>query len=214
MSVIKGRRTTLLKFLDILLCYCLLYLWEGLQPVGIHPHRLAKVNVPMDAGDFRLVSRRVVDALKEMRELHRFMRGLTCWVGYKQSAVEYDRAARFAGETKYPVWKSAKLAFDAITSFSASPLRWIALFGVIVCAVAAAWILYVFWMAFFRPERLERGWASIVAAMVFLSGAQLVSIGLLGQYVSRIYEEGKGRPLYLVAEDTAEKSGGGGDGTP
>ena len=177
-------------------------------------HRLAKVNVPMDAGDFRLVSRRVVDSLKKMRELHRFMRGLTCWVGYKQTAVEYDRAARFAGETKYPVWKSAKLAFDAITSFSASPLRWIALFGVIVCAVAAAWILYVFWMAFFRPERLERGWASIVAAMVFLSGAQLVSIGLLGQYVSRIYEEGKGRPLYLVAEDTAEKSGGGSVGTP
>lgn len=177
-------------------------------------HRLAKVNVPMDAGDFRLVSRRVVDSLKKMRELHRFMRGLTCWVGYKQTAVEYDRAARFAGETKYPVWKSAKLAFDAITSFSASPLRWIALFGVIVCAVAAAWILYVFWMAFFRPERLERGWASIVAAMVFLSGAQLVSIGLLGQYVSRIYEEGKGRPLYLVAEDTAEEDGGGNAGTP
>ena len=177
-------------------------------------HRLAKVNVPMDAGDFRLVSRRVVNSLKKMRELHRFMRGLTCWVGYKQTAVEYDRAARFAGETKYPVWKSAKLAFDAITSFSASPLRWIAFFGLIVCAVAVAWILYVFWLAFFRPETLERGWASIVAAMVFLSGAQLVSIGLLGQYVSRIYEEGKGRPLYLVAEDTAEKDGDGGAGTP
>ena len=167
-------------------------------------HRLAKVDVPMDAGDFRLVSRRVVDSLKKMRELHRFMRGLTCWVGYKQAAVEYDRAARFAGETKYPVWKSAKLAFDAITSFSASPLRWIALFGVGVCAVAGVWTLYVIWTAIFRPETLEKGWASIIAVMVFLGGAQLVSIGLLGQYVSRIYEEGKGRPLYLVAEDTAE----------
>lgn len=171
-------------------------------------HRLAKVNVPMDAGDFRLVSRRVVDSLKKMRELHRFMRGLTCWVGYKQTAVEYDRAARFAGETKYPVWKSAKLAFDAITSFSATPLRWIALFGVIVCAVAGLWTLYVIWMAIFHPETLERGWASIVAVVVFLGGAQLVSVGLLGQYVSRIYEEGKGRPLYLVAEDTAEEEPG------
>ena len=171
-------------------------------------HQMAKVDVPMDAGDFRLVSRRVVDSLKRMRELHRFMRGLTCWVGFKQSAVEYDRAARFAGGTKYPVWKSAKLAFDAITSFSATPLRWIALCGVTVCAVAGLWTLYVIWMAIFHPETLERGWASIVAVVVFLGGAQLVSVGLLGQYVSRIYEEGKGRPLYLVAEDTAEEEPG------
>ena len=171
-------------------------------------HQMAQVDVPMDAGDFRLVSRRVVDALKEMRELHRFMRGLTCWVGYKQAAVQYDRAARFAGETKYPVWKSAKLAFDAIASFSAMPLRWITHFGMAVCLVAVLWTVYVFWQAFFRPEQLVKGWASIVSAMVFLGGAQLVSIGLLGQYVSRIYEEGKGRPLYLVAEDTAENSKG------
>ncbi len=171
-------------------------------------HKMAQVDVPMDAGDFRLVSRRVVDALKEMRELHRFMRGLTCWVGYKQAAVQYDRAARFAGETKYPVWKSAKLAFDAIASFSAMPLRWITHFGMAVCLVAVLWTVYVFWQAFFRPEQLVKGWASIVSAMVFLGGAQLVSIGLLGQYVSRIYEEGKGRPLYLVSEDTAEEKNG------
>jgi dolichol-phosphate mannosyltransferase len=171
-------------------------------------HQMAQVDVPMDAGDFRLVSRRVVDALKKMRELHRFMRGLTCWVGYKQAAVQYDRAARFAGETKYPVWKSAKLAFDAIASFSAMPLRWITHFGMAVCLVAVLWTGYVFWQAFFRPEQLVKGWASIVSAMVFLGGAQLVSIGLLGQYVSRIYEEGKGRPLYLVSEDTAEEKNG------
>lgn len=177
-------------------------------------HRMAQVNVPMDAGDFRLVSRRVVDALKKMRELHRFMRGLTCWVGYKQAAVEYDRAARFAGETKYPVWKSAKLAFDAIASFSAMPLRWITHFGMAVCVVAVLLAVYVFWQVFFHPESLEKGWASTVTAMVFLGGAQLVCIGVLGQYVSRIYEEGKGRPLYLVAEDTAEKDVGGNAGTP
>ena len=164
--------------------------------------RLAKVNVPMDAGDFRLVDRCVVDALREMRELHRFMRGLTCWVGFRQASVEYDRAARFAGETKYPVWKSARLAFDAITSFSASPLRWIAVLGVGICLLAVLWVLIVIVQAVVRPDTLQRGWASIVAAIVFLSGIQLVSIGLLGQYVSRIFEEGKRRPLYLVRTDT------------
>lgn len=170
--------------------------------------RLAKVNVPMDAGDFRLVDRCVVDALKEMRELHRFMRGLTCWVGFRQGAVEYDRAARFAGETKYPVWKSARLAFDAITSFSASPLRWIAVLGLGVCAIAVAWVLYVMVLAIVRPGSLERGWASLIAVMVFLGGVQLLSMGMLGQYVSRIFEEGKRRPLYLVRADT--KAGGAG----
>lgn len=169
--------------------------------------RLAKVNIPMDAGDFRLVDRCVVDALREMRELHRFMRGLTCWVGFRQASVEYDRAARFAGETKYPVWKSARLAFDAITSFSASPLRWIAVLGVGICAVAALWVFYVMVQAMVNPGSMQKGWASTIAVMVFLGGVQLVSIGLLGQYVSRIFEEGKRRPLYLVRTDTkAEKA--------
>ena len=164
--------------------------------------RLAKVNVPMDAGDFRLVDRCVVDALREMRELHRFMRGLTCWVGFRQASVEYDRAARFAGETKYPVLKSARLAFDAITSFSASPLRWIAVLGVGICLVAALWVFYVMVQAMVNPGSMQKGWASTIAVMVFLGGVQLVSIGLLGQYVSRIFEEGKRRPLYLVRTDT------------
>jgi len=164
--------------------------------------RLAKVNVPMDAGDFRLVDRRVVNAVKEMRELHRFMRGLTCWVGYRQGSVEYDRAARYAGETKYPVWKSARLAFDAITSFSASPLRWIAVIGLGVCLVAVLWVLYVMVQTVVNPGSMQPGWASIIAVMVFLGGVQLLSMGMLGQYVSRIFEEGKRRPLYLVALDT------------
>lgn len=169
--------------------------------------RLAKVNVPMDAGDFRLVDRCVVDALKEMRELHRFMRGLTCWVGFRQASVEYDRAARYAGETKYPVWKSARLAFDAITSFSASPLRWIAGLGIGICLVAVLWVLYVMLQAMLHPGVMEKGWASIIAVMVFLGGVQLVGIGMLGQYVSRIFEEGKHRPLYLVRVDTKDNQG-------
>ena len=170
--------------------------------------RLAKVNVPMDAGDFRLVDRCVVDALKGMRELHRFMRGLTCWVGYRQGSVQYDRAARFAGETKYPVWKSVRLAFDAITSFSASPLRWIAVLGIGICGLAAIWVLYVMVQALVNPGSMQKGWASTIAVMVFLGGVQLVSIGLLGQYVSRIFEEGKRRPLYLVRMDTKDERAG------
>ena len=168
--------------------------------------RLAKVNIPMDAGDFRLVDRCVVDVLRDMRELHRFMRGLTCWVGFRQASVEYDRAARFAGETKYPVWKSARLAFDAITSFSASPLRWIAVLGVGICAVAALWVLYVMVQAVVNPGSMQPGWASLIAVMVFLGGVQLVSVGMLGQYVSRIFEEGKRRPLYLVRVDTKDEN--------
>ncbi|HQF20071.1 MAG TPA: glycosyltransferase family 2 protein [Kiritimatiellia bacterium] len=169
--------------------------------------RLAKTNVPMDAGDFRLVDRCVVDALREMRELHRFMRGLTCWVGFRQVSVEYDRAARLAGETKYPVWKSARLAFDAITSFSASPLRWIAVLGFGVCVLATLWVIYVMVLAIVQPQSLEKGWASLIAVMAFLGGVQLVSIGMLGQYVSRIFEEGKRRPLYLVRSDTRDPAG-------
>jgi len=160
--------------------------------------RLAKVNVPMDAGDFRLVDRCVVDALKEMRELHRFMRGLTCWVGFRQGAVEYDRAARFAGETKYPVWKSAQLAFDAITSFSASPLRWMVGLGLAVCGIGGLWVLRMIWLVIFNPGSLVRGWTSLIAIIVLLSGVQLICLGMLGQYVSRIFEEGKRRPLYLL----------------
>ncbi|MBQ9344267.1 MAG: glycosyltransferase family 2 protein [Kiritimatiellae bacterium] len=170
-------------------------------------HALAKVNVPMDAGDFRLVDRCIVDALRQMRELHRFMRGLTCWVGWKQAAVYYDRAPRLAGETKYPVWKSARLAFDAITSFSAAPLRWIVGLGGIMMVVSVLWGLWV-WItvALGGGKNLQPGWASLMVGLVFLSGVQLLCLGMLGQYVSRIFEEGKHRPLYFVAEDSGASS--------
>lgn len=167
---------------------------------------LAKVDVPMDAGDFRLVDRKVIDALKQVRELHRFMRGLTCWVGYKQGAVHYDRAARHAGETKYPVWKSVRLAWDALTSFSASPLRWVVGIGFAACAASALWFIQILISRLIHPMAQERGWASLVAVIIFMGGIQLVSVGMLGQYVSRIFEETKRRPLYLLKSDTARKS--------
>lgn len=159
---------------------------------------LAKVNVPMHAGDFRLVDRKVVDALKEVRELHRFMRGLTCWVGFRQGAVYYERAARHAGETKYPVWKSFRLALDAITSFSATPLRWITGAGVLVSLIGVIFALRIMWYHFMRPTALASGWTSIMALVFFLGGVQLVCLGMIGQYISRIFEESKKRPLYFV----------------
>ncbi len=173
---------------------------------------LAKINVPMDAGDFRLVDRRVVEALRQIRELHRFMRGLTCWVGYRQGAVYYDRAARAAGETKYPVWKSARLAFDAITSFSAAPLRWITGAGLLVSLAGIAAIINIFVGRILHPEQMVPGWASLTAVVLFIGGVQLVCLGVIGQYLGRVFEEIKRRPLYCVRDETAARrpSGGGG----
>lgn len=163
-------------------------------------HALAKVNVPMDAGDFRLVDRKVIAALKDVRELHRFMRGLTCWVGFRQGAVMYDRAARHAGKTKYPVWKSAALAWDALTSFSGAPLRWMTGTGFAVAGIGILHTLYLVASKMIHPERMVPGWATVECSILVLGGIQLLSLGLLGQYISRIFEEIKRRPLYLVSE--------------
>jgi len=170
-------------------------------------HAMSKVDVPMDAGDFRLVDRKVIETLREVRELHRFMRGLTCWVGFRQTAVYYERAARHAGSTKYPVWKSFRLALDAITSFSGAPLRWVTGAGFLIAFVGVLLFLYVVVNRLLNPEGYEPGWATLVALMVFLGGIQLISIGMVGQYVSRIYEESKKRPLYCVQEIISGSSG-------
>lgn len=160
--------------------------------------RMVKLDIPLDAGDFRLVDRQVVDALREVRELHRFVRGLTCWVGYRQAAVHYDRAARHAGETKYPVWKSAALAWDAMTSFSGAPLRWVTGAGIFVATLGGLRAVRTVWARLVRPEDYVPGWATIVALILIIGGIQLICIGIIGQYVSRIFEESKKRPLYLV----------------
>jgi dolichol-phosphate mannosyltransferase len=169
--------------------------------------RLANVEVPPNAGDFRLIDRRVVEALREVRELHRFMRGLTCWVGFRQDAVFYERAARHAGVTKYPVWKSLRLAWDGLTSFSGAPLRWVSGLGYIVCVFGLVWLFGVIWGKLTNPGSQISGWASTMVAILLVGGIQLVSLGLIGQYLSRTYEESKKRPLYFVREDTGADSG-------
>jgi dolichol-phosphate mannosyltransferase len=160
--------------------------------------RLTKVAIPVDTGDFRLMSRRVVDALKSIRERHRFIRGLVSWVGYPQTAIEYDRDARFAGESKYPVSKMLRFAIDGITSFSDIPLRFASYFGFIVSAVAFAVALFEIVLRVFTGYNLP-GYTSTIFAVLFLGGVQLIGIGILGEYIGRIYEEIKARPLYVVA---------------
>jgi dolichol-phosphate mannosyltransferase len=169
-------------------------------------HRMANINVPMDAGDFRLVDRRVVEALRGVRELHRFMRGLTCWVGFRQTAVHYDRAARHAGVTKYPVWKSAHLAWDALTSFSGKPLRWMMGMGILISALGGLLALRVVIGKVSGHSEAVPGWTSQVTIMLILGGMQLMCLGLLGQYVSRVFEESKKRPLYFVREKIGQFS--------
>jgi len=162
--------------------------------------RVSYIRVPLDAGDFSLLDRKVVDALKQVRELHRFVRGLTCWVGFSQTAVRYERAPRHAGVTKYPIWKLMRLAWDGVTSFSSAPLRWMTLIGLLVSIAGLAQAVRVIVGRLLYPGTMERGWATLVAIMLFLGGVQLISLGLIGQYVGRIFEESKKRPLYFVKE--------------
>jgi dolichol-phosphate mannosyltransferase len=160
--------------------------------------RLTKVSIPVDAGDFRLMSRRVVDALKAIRERHRFIRGLVSWVGYPQTALEYDRDARYSGTTKYPFSKMLRFAIDGITSFSDVPLRFASYFGFAVSAIAFVVALVEIGLRIFTGYNLP-GYTSTIFAILFLGGVQLIGIGILGEYVGRIYEEIKARPLYLLA---------------
>jgi dolichol-phosphate mannosyltransferase len=161
--------------------------------------RLTSSRLPPNAGDFRLISRRAVTALQEMPERARFLRGMTSWIGFRQTGVEYDRVGRYAGESKYPPRKMLRLALDAITSFSTIPIRAVTLLGfllVLFCVGVLAWSLYV---RFFTDHHAA-GWTSVIAVVLLLGGVQLLSLGVIGQYVARIFEEAKQRPLYLVDE--------------
>ncbi len=164
--------------------------------------RLTKVAIPVDTGDFRLMSRRVVDALKRSPERHRFLRGMVSWVGFNQTGIEYDRDERLSGVTKYPFTKMIRFAIDGITSFSDVPLRFASYLGFISSAAAFIYALIVVGYKLFslHPPGYTKGWASLIVAIIFLGGVQLISLGILGEYIGRVYDEVKGRPLYLIAE--------------
>jgi glycosyltransferase involved in cell wall biosynthesis len=158
---------------------------------------LGGISIPVDAGDFRLMSRPVVLTLRALREQHRFVRGLVAWVGFRQIAVKYERPARFAGETKYPLRKMLRFAIDGITSFSTVPLRMAIWLGVLAGLTAMIGGVWAVWEKFFG-QGVVQGWTTIMILVGLGSSAQLLMTGILGEYVGRIYEEVKRRPLYVV----------------
>lgn len=164
-------------------------------------NRVSKVQIPLDTGDFRLMDRRVVDSLLAMPERDRFIRGMVAWVGYKQTAVQYARAARFAGTSKYPLFKMLRFAADGVLSFSFAPLRLAVWTGFAAIGVAFGGIVYALVLRFFFDESYwVRGWTSLFVATLFIGGVQLLSLGIIGEYIGRIYGEVKNRPLYFVRE--------------
>jgi dolichol-phosphate mannosyltransferase len=161
--------------------------------------RITDVKIPLDTGDFRLMDRKVVSVMNSMREHHRFLRGMSAWVGFKQVGVTYKRAARLAGETKYPFKKMMKLALTAITGFSYVPLQIATYMGFISAGVSLIAIPVVILLRILGSQQFT-GQATTLIAVLFLGGVQLVSLGILGEYIGRIYDEVKGRPLYIVSE--------------
>lgn len=161
---------------------------------------MTNVEIPVDTGDFRLMDRKVVDVLRGLKEKNRFVRGLVSWVGFRQTAVEYVREERFAGETKYPLRKMIRFALDAITSFSFKPLRLATYFGFALSSISFIYLLVVLYERLFTSAT-EPGWASIVAINLLFNGIMLMMLGIVGEYVGRIYEESKNRPLYIVRRE-------------
>jgi len=159
---------------------------------------LTKTRIPEDTGDFRLMDRRVLEALRGMREHHRFIRGMVAWIGGVQVPVAYDRCARFAGETKYPYAKMISFAIDAITSFSVVPLRLVTYLAlaIILLALAAAGLVFV--VKLLRPDFFIPGFPAMMITIIFFGGVQLLALGVIGEYIGRMYEAIKSRPLYIV----------------
>lgn len=166
-------------------------------------YRITDVDIPLDTGDFRLMDRRVVEAIKQMRERHRFVRGMTSWVGFRQTGVEYVREERFAGETHYPFSKMLKFALDAITGYSYAPLQIATFLGFLIAGLSAVAVVLVIYARLFMGQVGQEqfhGQATTLVMVLFLGGVQLITLGVIGEYLGRIYDEVKGRPLYLVRQ--------------
>jgi dolichol-phosphate mannosyltransferase len=162
-------------------------------------NRLSEVPIPLDTGDFRLMDRRVVDSLRAMREKHRMLRAMTSWVGFRQTALPYERQERFAGVSKYPLRKMIVLALDGIVSFSVIPLRLVTTAGLIFSALSVVGMIYALIMRLLTDDWVP-GWAMIFISLLLVSGLQFIFLGVIGEYVGRIYSEAKDRPLFLVLE--------------
>lgn len=161
---------------------------------------LSDTPIPLDTGDFRLVDRKVIDAFNKLEERNKYIRGLFPWLGFSSAPIEYDRDARLAGETKYPLRKMLSLAADGLLSFSSKPLRIATGFGILNIAVSLLLVVYVFVAYFSRSIETVPGWASTTLIIVFFSGVQLLGLGIMGAYIGRIFDEVKGRPEYVIDE--------------
>ena len=160
--------------------------------------RVTDTAIPLDTGDFRLMSRRALDALLSLPEQARFIRGMVAWIGFRQVPFAYDRAERHAGETNYPIGKMVRLAFDAVTGFSTAPLRFASHASVMLAGASLLLLFYIGW-GYFSGARVQ-GWTSTMLVVVVLSAVQMFVLGMIGEYLGRLYVESKRRPLYIVAD--------------
>jgi dolichol-phosphate mannosyltransferase len=158
---------------------------------------ITKISIPVDTGDFRIMSRRTVDTLKSMPERHRFLRGMVAWIGFNQTGIPYQRRERFAGSTKYPFHKMVRFAVDAITSFSTAPVRVVMWFGFLSALAGLLYSVHVLYIKLFTSKTVP-GWSSLMVAILIMSGIQMITLGVIGEYVGRITEEIKKRPLYII----------------
>ncbi len=161
---------------------------------------ITSIHIPVDTGDFRLIDSKVVEALRQMPESHKFLRGQISWVGYRQTFIEYEREERHAGKTGYTYRKMFRFALDGITAFSNFPIKLVIVMGFLVSTIAFLMIVYTFYVKYFTNQEVERGWASLMVGILFLGGVQLISIGILGEYISRINTDVRKRPLYFIKE--------------
>jgi dolichol-phosphate mannosyltransferase len=162
-------------------------------------NKLSEVEIPLDTGDFRLMDRKVVDQLLSMPERSRFLRGMVAWVGFRQCAVEYERDERYAGVSKYPLSKMMKFAADGILSFSAIPLKLATFAGLATFGLSVVGFVYAVCLRLLTDNWVN-GWTALFVAVLFFGGLQLLTLGLIGEYVARIYTESKGRPHYIIDE--------------
>ncbi|MBU8689216.1 glycosyltransferase family 2 protein [Priestia megaterium] len=160
---------------------------------------MTDIDIPLDTGDFRLLDRKVCNQMNSIQEKNRFVRGLVSWVGFKQIAVEYERDERLAGESKYPLKKMLKLSMDGITSFSYKPLKLASYAGITLSGIGFIYLLVVLYLKLFTDSTIT-GWSSLIVIQLFFSGIILIILGMIGEYIGRIYDETKNRPLYIVRE--------------
>lgn len=166
--------------------------------------KITSFNIPVDTGDFRMISRNIVDTLKQMPEQHKYIRGQIAWMGFNQTYIEYERDERHSGETGYSLKKMMRFAIDGITSFSDFPLKFASIMGFVFAGIAFLLMLYALYSRFVLEDYVP-GWASIILSVLFLGGVQLISLGIIGEYIGRIAANGRKRPLYIVKETNIDE---------